>query len=825
MKYCSWLLMFLCAGPVWATEADLAAIDAVAFDFNPLHQVSPAMAQGGHEDAEAELCAQRPGDDPSGTFCQGGGGDPAAVNPESADCRDWGRNDPRGFCFDAYFITRNFDGIDVERSGIKIDMTVYVPSQVRMGRSAPLVIHSHGFGGAKASNFNTPGAFAAEQAARKMWQDHGYFVISFSERGFGKSTDLIAMMRPELEGLDTNEVIDWAVKHFRAGIHEFVFDSANPAHISAAPDASCRPHPGQGDANKSETGLNRGKPANPSVVGKCAASLLHGDNGAPLDEADPDPAIGMLGYSYGGGFQYTATHAAQRLLGKQRIDAISPQGTWFDLRYSLAQNDVPKTAWINILTAFAAEGSTAVGLEDGQFRPVPQLILQARAEADVLNRVRGETSETFLQHSPVNYCDPVNGSSTKGVDVFHVQGLQDTLFNFNDGYNNVICSEKAGNDARLLMVTGGHVLPGLSPANHSGNTGMSIDEVVWCGKDRSNAAALSVSDMTVAWYREKLEGIRGAANMIPKACIVQENLDRNDPRIDPKTGKLGHPAFHAEAGFEPAIPNYNKHRFAGEGVSFKRLADVPVGCVKGGPGCGIKKSTQLVFGPAGSSEFVPLYTVPKGGAKVIAGIPTLNLTMNVPHPDPIVFVGIGVRRGGAAPLNAVTDRSGAVSNSVVGEIISNDVDDCQASGNCFEGFRGQDSEGYRDQFKGNGSGERGTNDVELLHAQLLAIRALQYPYAARSGPLETQMDEQVLGKLTTAEFIENNPRGVLWFGCPPNVSECAVGRMVGISSRLNPGDEVGLYFFGSHVQYATNSARVAGPADVKFTANLPIFDR
>lgn len=783
------LILFCLAGlhgGVQAATDPQQLLEEIAYSYNPLDQVSPGMAQS-----------------------QDGSGD-----PDSDDCRDWGRDDPRGFCFDAHFLTRNFKGVVTDRSGTLIDMTVYVPSREKRLKHAPLIIHSHGFGGAKAANLNLPGSIAAEHAARKMWQERGYFVISFSERGFGKSTDLIGMMQPELEGLDANEVIDWAIKHLREGIYDFQFDAGNPEHVSAYMEYDC-PLPGRG----------RGRGEGLIEPASCPPrSLLRSDKGGPLNENRPDPAVGMLGYSYGGGFQYTATHAAQRFLPYQRIDAISPQGTWFDLRYSLAQHDVPKTGWINILTAFAAEGSTAVGLEDGQVRPVPPLILQARAESDVLNRVTAQTSETFLRHSPVNYCDPQQGSSTRDVDVFHVQGLQDTLFNFNDGYNNVICAERGGNDARLLMVTGGHVLPAISPANHSGNTGMSIDEVVWCTADTSPDAGLSVADMTVAWYREKLEGVAGAANMIPKACIVQENLDRADKRLDPATGRLSHPDFHPQSGFEPAIPNYNKHRFAGEGVTYRKLSDIPVGCAAGGPGCMLKGTARLAFGPAGSSEFVPLLTVGER-AQVIAGIPTLQLKLNVPHPDPVLFVGIGVRRGAQAPLDPVADRSGGVTSSVVGEFLANDVDRCQAQGACFEGFRDQDSEGYRDQLAGQGSGQRGSNDVELLHAQLLAIRSTRYPFEARSGPMESGVESAVIGSLTTGEQIQNNRRGPLWFGCPPNESGCEFGRMVGISSRLNPGDEVGLYFFGSHLQYATNSGRIPGPVDAEFTVNLPITDR
>ncbi len=689
----------------------------------------------------------------------------------SQECRDASRRTAaEGFCFDAFFNTAH--------DGTKIDMTVYVPGRAALAAAArtgqdrdddglpdpvdlgdsglgyaPLLIHSHGFGGSKQANLEHADPFVGEQAARDLWRK-GYFVISFSQRGFGESGDEIGMMNPDLEGKDTNEVVDWAIKHLREGIYEFQFDAANPQHVSSVIDH------GKDKKDKKDKKAKKGR-------GDWArASLLMADNGMRVTRDNPDPALGGTGYSYGGGFQYTATHAAQAA-GNQRWDAINPQGTWLDLRYSLAQNDVPKTGWINIMTAFALDGSR---------RPLPPLLVQARAEADVLNRITGETSETFLKHSSINYCDPVRGTSTRGVDVFHIQGLQDTLFNFNEGYENAVCASGGGNDVRFLAVTGGHLLPAISPANHSGNTGMSIDEVVHCGTDGAGRPKrLKVKDLIVAWYEEKLRHQKGAADIVPDVCIVQENLDPSDHLADCD--------FHRQGGFDPVVPNFNKHRYAKEGVVYDSLDDVMVG--------GERKpfTAEIMMGPQGTSAFVSLHT--SAGNEVIAGIPTLKLEVSPPHPDPVFFVGVGIRRGAAGPFNPATDRTGSVTNSVAGEIYSE--------------FDRQQAEG--------GSGQRGTNDVELVHAQLTAIRSTVFPWEGRSDPLGAQF-----GQVTINDGVTP-----IWFGCPPNVTECERGRMAGVSSRLMPGDEVGLYFFGSHVQYASHSGRAGGPALITGDVELPLM--
>lgn len=570
----------------------------------------------------------------------------------SAPCRDvQDRLDAGlGYCFDAFFDTAHDDGT-------RIDMTVYVPHPDRLGSIpcpgastragcpdvadgelgfAPLVIHSHGFGGAKNSDFSADNAhFVDNQTAQRMW-DLGYFVISFSQRGFGQSGGEIGIMTRNLEGLDHNELVDWAIKHLRGesadgagdSIYDFTFDESNPEHISSAPnDDDTRP------------------------------SLLMNDENARLiptaTDASGDPGLGLLGYSYGGGWQYTAS-AADTLetggrMGLERFDALIPEGTWHDLRYSLHANDTPKGYWITLLFSFAVQGGTGSNGE-----PTPVLINQAFAEAQGTNRVNANIQNTLGMNGTSDYCDETNGVPTDAA-LFHIQGVRDTLFDFADGYDSALCFERAGNDTRFLLVSGGHPYTITQQPPYTGNTtSMDIDEIVHCAADSDldgdgdiGQERLSVTEMMVDWFEDKLRGEPGAADYIPAVCMAQPNTDPDDMLEDERFHPAGDPNF----------------RYLKEGVSLDSVEDILVGagstpaytCDDGASAACDLDFTLNLGGSADANmeEFVPVFTVPDGESRVMAGIPTAELQiagramdLNGTAVDPIVFVGMGLMRDG-----------------------------------------------------------------------------------------------------------------------------------------------------------------------------------
>ncbi|MEO3868969.1 CocE/NonD family hydrolase [Nonomuraea sp. B12E4] len=82
---------------------------------------------------------------------------------------------------------------------VELDTTFFPPPG---GGKAPAVLIAHGFGGSKRS--------VRDQAIR-VAQD-GYAVLTWSARGFGRSTGQIALNSPDYEVKDVKQLIDWLAK-------------------------------------------------------------------------------------------------------------------------------------------------------------------------------------------------------------------------------------------------------------------------------------------------------------------------------------------------------------------------------------------------------------------------------------------------------------------------------------------------------------------------------------------------------------------------------------------------------------------------------------
>lgn len=103
---------------------------------------------------------------------------------------------------------RVFDVTIRSFDGTPIAMTVFQPRRVP-GQPAPLILHSHGWGG---SRFHSPEEAAADPLGRALvqaWQQ-GYYAISFDQRGFGESGGQARVMDPDYEVRDARAVLDWA---------------------------------------------------------------------------------------------------------------------------------------------------------------------------------------------------------------------------------------------------------------------------------------------------------------------------------------------------------------------------------------------------------------------------------------------------------------------------------------------------------------------------------------------------------------------------------------------------------------------------------------
>jgi ABC-2 type transport system ATP-binding protein len=211
------------------------------------------------------------------------------------------------------------------------------------------------------------------------------------------------------------------------------------------------------------------------------------DNLSWLAYRDGNLLLGATGGSYGGGFQ----HLIYAIDPKHRLDAIAPEITWNDLRYSLFNGGhhqdystgVFKTFWATLLSA-AGNAAGGGGTQDPE-------VNQGLAQGLTTNTLDDDKKALLYKNSLASYCagENPNGTLTK-IDALYWQSPYDTLFNLTDAVRNVKCVSAKGCDVRLLTKIGGH------DALVGGGSGE------YCGKLKKDTAILD-------WYDEKLKGISG----------------------------------------------------------------------------------------------------------------------------------------------------------------------------------------------------------------------------------------------------------------------------------------------------------------------------
>lgn len=276
----------------------------------------------------------------------------------------------------------------------------------------------------------------------------GAGMISIDQRGFGESGGSVRVMDPDFEGQDLLQILDWAE------------DNLDWLRYASSPK--------------------------------------------PAGNREFNMVAGATGGSYGGGYQLLI-HNIDPL---KRLDALTPDIAWNDLRYSLnpggaygVENFEPaegnikptgtvKSGWALLLVAGGETGSLQPKLQAGdpmalQTSGQDNLIRETLLRGATANRFPEGALEFFRYHSPSYWCDSeapgaqsfLQSEVTPGlaqktpdpVDILFTQGFRDTLFNFNDAFHNFSCyraleddkGKKA--DVRLLTHQSGHILP-LSPS-------------------------------------------------------------------------------------------------------------------------------------------------------------------------------------------------------------------------------------------------------------------------------------------------------------------------------------------------------------------------
>lgn len=221
--------------------------------------------------------------------------------------------------------------------------------------------------------------------------------------------------------------------------------------------------------------------------------------------------VGGMGQSYGGGWQLMMN----AIDPKQRLDALAPRITWYDLTYSLNPGNVIKSGWITIL--FGA-GSAAGG--GGNFDPYVNTTL---VNGLLTNTIAPDSLDYFGYHSNRYFCEGQTLATNGGVgtapmrasrapprvNALFYQGMRDTLFNFTEAVENYECLRAAGGDVRLFGYQSGHnsLQAIVDPGQLFQPPTSAIDNA--CGPFDVDAAIK-------LFFDEHLKGMSGAADSLGK---------------------------------------------------------------------------------------------------------------------------------------------------------------------------------------------------------------------------------------------------------------------------------------------------------------------
>jgi len=226
------------------------------------------------------------------------------------------------------------------------------------------------------------------------------------------------------------------------------------------------------------------------------------------------PAVGMLGASYGGGIQLSTAAF------DSRVKAIVPEWAWNDLRYSLFPGGVIKLGWGELLfgagLAGIAQGhltpSGTAGMQTGGYDPN---IYRSEAQGIAQGYPDEQTLQWFGQRSMVSW-----GAAPAGhvptVPTLLVQGTVDTLFNLNEAEANLsqIRHAHPGVPVKLIAFCGGHVSCPTSDG-YSDKPGTGLAKGVSDGD--------FIESQAIQWFDVYLRHDKGAKDGLPPVLAQDQN--------------------------------------------------------------------------------------------------------------------------------------------------------------------------------------------------------------------------------------------------------------------------------------------------------------
>lgn len=318
-----------------------------------------------------------------------------------------------------------------------------------------------------------------------------------------------------------------------------------------------------------------------------------------------DPKVGMVGESYGGGVQLLAS------VMDDRIDAIIPISTWYDLSQGLGQNGYVKTGWGSVLFPIGIFGS---GFDFN-------VLFTKRYMKMFSGYMNDEAIKELYEHSLAYFCDH---NKYPHADALLINGFRDFIFPLNHAINTKACFEKAGQDVRMIEVQGGHLLP---TQRWTGMPLYNMEHEVHC-----DTTTFNLLDLSVDWWNEKLKDVPNAASHIPSACYT---LDY-DSGITQPSGLYGHKPIKIS---KTMVVSLTAGLFEWFLRPIDRLSALPF---SDRPATNISQTKKHGgwFRPA----FIPLHVVDQ--EKSIVGIPRGTFSVNCSNYliTPVLYAGIGIKR-------------------------------------------------------------------------------------------------------------------------------------------------------------------------------------
>ncbi|MES3039687.1 MAG: CocE/NonD family hydrolase [Pseudomonadota bacterium] len=487
-------------------------------------------------------------------------------------------------------------------SGKVISFEVIEPKVINCTVGNPLMLHGHGFGGSR--TIDPAGTFL------ERLQTNGYAVISIDQRGFGESTGTVRVMDPNFEGQDLLQILDWAEKHL---------------------DYLAQDTP---------------------------------------DKISYNLVAGATGGSYGGMYQLLI----HNMDPKHRLDVLTPDITPHDLRYSLNPGNVVKSVWDVLLTAGGEAGASEKLI--GGLDPV---IKEALVRGVATNSLHAGALPFFYYHSVRYFTDakpaseqtpmgflsaPLSGglsydvpaTKPKPVSILFTQGIRDTLFNFNEGWDNFKAYLALGGDVRLFTHETGHLLPGTQTVlGQAGPLGEGINQIT----AQLQAGGLSTpelqqlagssacgttnrEDTQLAFINEKLS----PPNAVAVSAAALDPLERLKTKVCLSLADKQ----AAWVGFDQ-IDNKNLVKAVAIPATTLPVPNSVLGLTSllqptFIPLAGLPAARRTVAGIGQLKVTLALPGVPMNGCSVSASAPA---EFPIKGCDAAVFVGWGARQGSAAP--------------------------------------------------------------------------------------------------------------------------------------------------------------------------------